>query len=168
MDLNYSHIDMMKHAWGYDTREPGYRSHYCTQVDNKTMLDLVKEEIFHGPHDEGRVGEGCGMYYLTKKGIALLEEWRRKEGAELNPVDEKQAARFKENFWEEGKFAEVTQWILENTKEQLTGWQWIKNSRCKYIELRIDMRDGGFIIKDRDGKRISFDQLKYQYKGAGE
>ena len=33
-------------------------------------------------------------------------------------------------------------------------WQWFSNSRCKYIELRIDMREGGCILKDREGKRI--------------
>lgn len=71
-------------------------------------------------------------------------------------------ARFKDNIWEEN-FANVTQWILENTRDRFEGWQWINNSRCKYISLRIDMRDGGFIIVDRDGTRISFDQLKYQY-----
>jgi hypothetical protein len=33
-------------------------------------------------------------------------------------------------------------------------WVWMENPQCKYIELRIDMRDGGCIIKDREGKRI--------------
>lgn len=41
-------------------------------------------------------------------------------------------------------------------------WSWAMNSRCKYIELRIDTRDGGCIIMDRDGERISLDQLKRQ------
>jgi hypothetical protein len=42
-------------------------------------------------------------------------------------------------------------------------WTWLKNSRCKYIEIRIDTRDGGCIIRDRDGNRISPKQLMYQY-----
>jgi len=33
-------------------------------------------------------------------------------------------------------------------------WVWMENPQCKYIELRIDMRDGGCIIKDREGNRI--------------
>lgn len=45
-------------------------------------------------------------------------------------------------------------------------WTWTANSRCKYVELRIDMRDGGCIIKDREGVRISAEQLAYQYRAA--
>lgn len=33
-------------------------------------------------------------------------------------------------------------------------WNWFNNWRHKYIEIRIDMRDGGCILKDRDGNRI--------------
>jgi hypothetical protein len=43
-------------------------------------------------------------------------------------------------------------------------WSWVLNSRCKYIDIRIDMRDGAFILHDRDMERISIDQLKYQYE----
>lgn len=42
-------------------------------------------------------------------------------------------------------------------------WCWSRNSSCKYLNLRLDMRDGGCIIYDRDGKRISPEQLAYQY-----
>jgi hypothetical protein len=42
-------------------------------------------------------------------------------------------------------------------------WHWYENTRCKYIELRIDMRDLGCIIKDREGLRITLQTLAYQY-----
>jgi len=42
-------------------------------------------------------------------------------------------------------------------------WLWFLNTECKYINLRIDMRDGGCIIKDREGKRISPEYLAWQY-----
>jgi hypothetical protein len=42
-------------------------------------------------------------------------------------------------------------------------WNWALNSRCKYVELRIDMRDGGCIIRDRDGNRIDPKELEHQY-----
>lgn len=42
------------------------------------------------------------------------------------------------------------------------GWSWSSNSECKYISIRIDMRDGAFILLNRDGQRISFEQLQYQ------
>lgn len=42
-------------------------------------------------------------------------------------------------------------------------WKWWWNTRCKYVELRVDMRDGGCIIRDREGKRIDPKQLAYQH-----
>ena len=41
-------------------------------------------------------------------------------------------------------------------------WSWARNSRCKYIGIRIDMRDGHCMITDRDGKAITWEQLEYQ------
>lgn len=41
-------------------------------------------------------------------------------------------------------------------------WYWFRNTRCKYVELRVDMRDGGCIIKDREGVRIAPEDLSYQ------
>lgn len=47
-------------------------------------------------------------------------------------------------------------------------WSWMNNGRCKYIELRIDMRDGGCIVRDRDGNRIDIETLKHQkFEGKG-
>lgn len=42
-------------------------------------------------------------------------------------------------------------------------WSWTKNSRCKYINVRIDMRDGHCYITDREGKEIKLEELQYQY-----
>lgn len=42
-------------------------------------------------------------------------------------------------------------------------WDWFKNSKCKYIELRIDMRTASCLIRDRDGNPITLEQLQFQY-----
>lgn len=42
-------------------------------------------------------------------------------------------------------------------------WAWVRNSKCKYVTLKIDTRRGAFRIEDRDGKPISFDDLTFQY-----
>jgi hypothetical protein len=42
-------------------------------------------------------------------------------------------------------------------------WSWACNTQCKYVDLRVDMRDGGCIIKTRDGVRIGPDRLAWQY-----
>lgn len=41
-------------------------------------------------------------------------------------------------------------------------WSWLSNTRCKYVNVRIDIRDGGCIIEDRDGVRISPEDLAKQ------
>lgn len=43
-------------------------------------------------------------------------------------------------------------------------WCWARNWNCKYVNIRIDMRDGGFIFTNDRGERISLEQLKWQYK----
>lgn len=41
-------------------------------------------------------------------------------------------------------------------------WNWCDNTPCKYIQLRIDMRDGGCLIEDRHGNRIEPARLRLQ------
>ena len=45
-------------------------------------------------------------------------------------------------------------------------WTWAANTRCKYVQLRIDMRDGGCLIQDRHGVRITPATLARQVFGA--
>lgn len=42
-------------------------------------------------------------------------------------------------------------------------WTWYSNSDFKYVNIRIDTRNGAVVIKDRDGKRASMNQLMCQY-----
>ena len=42
-------------------------------------------------------------------------------------------------------------------------WIWIKNANLKYVNLRVDMRDGGCLIFDRNDKRIDPKNLAFQY-----
>lgn len=56
--------------------------------------------------------------------------------------------------------------LIEQMAEHGGTWQWWKNPECKYVSIRIDMRDGGFIILGRDGKRISLADIQYQYGDA--
>jgi len=51
--------------------------------------------------------------------------------------------------------------ILKSLKTK--GWCWSRNSKCKYIEIRIDMRDQNCILKDRDGNFITLKQLEEQF-----
>lgn len=55
--------------------------------------------------------------------------------------------------------------LFDAVLECLSGkWRWsrTKNMNCKYITIRIDMRDGGYLLYDDSGKRIDTEELKYQ------
>lgn len=62
----------------------------------------------------------------------------------------------------------VNQWdhfgdILPTLKAISRGdWYWGANSRCKYIEIRLDTRDGGCLLFDRERVRISPAQFAHQ------
>ena len=38
-------------------------------------------------------------------------------------------------------------------------WVWALNAKCKYIELRVDTRDGRCTMKNRDGDSITLKEL---------
>lgn len=64
--------------------------------------------------------------------------------------------------WESSK--EVIKAVQQTIKDSLSGrWWWAKNSRCKYIDIRIDMRDGKCVLMDRESQRISIEDLQKQY-----
>jgi len=41
-------------------------------------------------------------------------------------------------------------------------WSWTRNSQCKYLNIRIDMRDLSFLLEDRHGNEITIEQLNEQ------
>lgn len=54
--------------------------------------------------------------------------------------------------------------IEEKKEKKDEDWCWSKNWNCKYVNIRFDMRDGGFIMTNDKGKRINLDQLKWQWR----
>lgn len=55
--------------------------------------------------------------------------------------------------------------FIQVLQEMKSGkWNWYKNSRCKYVNLQVSMRDCACIIRDRNGNRISPKELAYQYE----
>ena len=65
--------------------------------------------------------------------------------------------KIKENIWDH-----INDFLEVYKKSKQGKWTWWKNSKCKYVELRIDMRSGCCIIRDRDGNRIDPKDLEYQ------
>jgi len=55
---------------------------------------------------------------------------------------------------------ELMDGIREVTNDH--NWRWAANMPCKYISIRIDMRDKHALLLDRDGEPITIEQLKRQ------
>ena len=50
-----------------------------------------------------------------------------------------------------------------------TGWSWASNSKFKYVNIRVDTRNGNFLIFDDEHRRVSTEQVLWQYsKGTPE
>lgn len=81
-----------------------------------------------------------------------------------------ESAEFQEmarsNTWHESNVVVAAQEILDlvHSKE----WLWFRNTHCKYVNIRIDMRDGGFLLMDRNHGRVSLDAIKWQYSKGKE
>lgn len=72
-ELTERQRSMIAHAYCSRSREPGYRTHYCTHPGNLDALRLAFEfGIFHGPYDEAPYGDTStragAFFYLTELG----------------------------------------------------------------------------------------------------
>jgi hypothetical protein len=88
-------------------------------------------------------------------------------GINAPPVDPEFEARVNRNSWHNREELAAFMDLIWNQsdEESLTNeWSWSRNWDCKYVDIRFDMRDGGFTVRNREGKRISLEQLKWQYK----
>ena len=66
-------MKILKNAYGFDSKKPGYRTHYCGRLSNDDLKELVKNGFLTEPQVDGTCGEGLGMYYLTPKAINSLK-----------------------------------------------------------------------------------------------
>lgn len=104
-------------------------------------------------------------------------------GVTVPPVSEEFTNQVGSNIWHDRSeldtFIEVIKklsvekglgaWIKkvgDPEPESEDSWSWAYNWNCKYINLRFDMRDGGFIMTNDAGERINIEQLKWQYRSG--
>src|SRR5690606_32882930 len=72
-DLTAEQRQIIMHAFGATSREPGYRDHFCTSPCSPNLLRLSWEfGIFRGPYGEGAYGDTGNwtgaFFYLTEFG----------------------------------------------------------------------------------------------------
>ena len=68
--------------------------------------------------------------------------------------------------WESRKhFLPFACWLMEKASPY-SDYLWTDKIMCKYVQLRIDMRDGGFIFQNQNGGRV--DPVKFIKDIEGE
>lgn len=74
-------LKILKHAWGYDSSTPGFRTHYCTdRTANINMNILVEKGMFREIPTGVPLGIDHAMFVLTKEAIAFLKGLYEAEG----------------------------------------------------------------------------------------
>lgn len=88
----------------------------------------------------------------------ILQDERHYKGSQL-PLEQKK----RDNVWDS-----IDDFIAVLNDMRAGKWNWYLNTKCKYVNLSVDMRDGGCIIADKDGNRIDPKDLAYQYERKNE
>lgn len=71
--MSEEEIDMLRHTVGADSRHPGMRNRYVTELDDPVALSLVEKGLFAGPrYADGSFGEDYALFFATPKAFKLL------------------------------------------------------------------------------------------------
>jgi hypothetical protein len=111
------------------------------QPDELTCLKAAEESLFHHGYNPATNRDVARICFNAMRG-ALMRESGSDAVVAWYPFDYLQSA-------------------IESMK---TGeWSWCKNTDCKYIEARIDMRSGKFTLRGRHGNPITITELQFQH-----
>jgi len=77
--LNKEQISKMKHTYGVESHNPGYRNYYCCQWDDEDFkvllaLDMAERNTKH----DKNLHEGSTYFYLTDFGIEVIMSTRER------------------------------------------------------------------------------------------
>ena len=62
------------------------------------------------------------------------------------------------------KLAEAMPILQRIAADNFDDWTWCRNMQCKYLDVLIDTRDGGWVhFKDRDGNLLSTADVELQH-----
>lgn len=85
-------------------------------------------------------------------------------GVDTYPTDELLEDKVKHNLWHHREeLYDVIKAIQKLSVHDNREWSWSRNWSCKYVDIRFDMRDGAFTLRNKEGERISLKQLNWQY-----
>jgi hypothetical protein len=111
------------------------------QADAKTELDDFRKCM--------RCEEGYDRFYPMQ----VVCDSCLEKNSKLNTAEKDRM-----NRWDS-----IEDFLVVHEARKNRKWSWAHNSGCKYINLRIDMRNGGCIISTDEFGRIGPDRLAWQY-----
>lgn len=103
---------------------------------------------------------GPQLLMLLDDMASMIERAQAAPAAVAGPSDDVRK-KIESNTWDH--FGDILPTLKAISRGE---WYWGANSRCKYIEIRLDTRDGGCILYDRDRVRISPEQFAFQAGGG--
>ena len=136
----------------------------------RRQLRKLREQTQSSPIIKGGASEGYTTW-TYQPNYDKPEKEPEVAGVNVPPVIPEFDAKVDRNEWH--NLSELPEWIstINRLTDKKSGWSWAYNTECKYIDIRVDMRDGGFVVLSRegeDGRRISLEHLKWQYKSLKE
>ncbi|MFY9460418.1 MAG: hypothetical protein WAP57_11785 [Aquabacterium commune] len=126
-------------------------------AEREALMDLIDA------YAEARHVGGCHTYNAktAEARAKVVASLAASAGGEPVAPSEDVQKKIQSNTWDH--FGA----ILPTLKAISRGdWYWGANSRCKYIEIRLDTRDGGCLLFDRERVRISPEQFAHQSHGG--
>lgn len=146
--------------YGNDGKQ--YYSPFIRTDELDEELTTVGANLINPTDYRKRLVEEARIRLMVKKmSNILVNEFKYKD----TPEGEMQEIPFEEklekNIWDRLEdFLE----ILRAAKRG--AWVWWRNSKFKYVNIRVDMRDGRCVFIDDDKKRVDINDIRYQYEGS--
>lgn len=140
-------------------------------MNRRQRRELQKKRKWHNTTNELANKTGVASWYgMGKHDLPKTEAVVYVPGVNCPPtLSDEFKSKVDNNIWHDrDQLQKFVDTILKLSIEDDFDWSWAYNSACKYLNLRIDMRDGGFILTNQDGHRIDLPQLEWQYKSVKE
>lgn len=158
-------IDVIEQIQFVVPTEMVYLHRALLDLQARVKLSPAELQILRWQELADLVGAACGLPEPVEKAWAIrmlalfLGESEELVQRKWGPQDQSRQNTLSQEPSNWVKLEEVLA-VLQEARQGR--WQWYRNPRCKYIEVRIDTRFLHCQIRDREGKPISLAQLQLQ------
>lgn len=98
INVTTKQLEILRHTLGIQSKSPGYRNRYVTQIDDVDVNALVDMGLMSGPFYAGEFGDGMAMFTASGTTMALMNVKRFAELEKLKDELTRQRNDYRE-FW---------------------------------------------------------------------